>query len=259
MRSVVRDTVKVELVEVKDASHKKPHYLALTTTLKATEFFHDDGSLHWTSASIELDAMYFAGPAWALLGERVCVMGGSTQYGNKVKLTNGGVVINIEQLKGLHVGSLMFSRIVAWAQQFPADWCVVPISLSVVDARTPDAKERRNKFYRNFGIGFNFRTVDGIDEAEGSSSPSLTVGALLCPNQWENIQLLGHWGNALKAQLRRLDTSSEELRRARRQAHVHQRRLGSLEHWLRHIGAGITWPLVAMAGVLGYAAAKLFG
>lgn len=259
MRSVVQNTVTVEMVEVKDATQTKPHYLALTTTRKSTEYFHDDGRLHWSSATIDLDAVYFAGPVYSALGQHICLMGGSTQYGNRVKLTNGGVVINIEQLKGLHIGSLMFSRIVAWAQQFPSDWCVVPIRLSVIDARTPEAKERRNQFYRHFGIDFDFRTVDGIEEAEGSSRPDLTVGELLCPNQWDNIQRLGHWGTALTGLLLQLDTSREKLRRARFAAQFRKQQLVSLEHRLRQVGAGITWPLVALAGGLGYAAAKLLG
>lgn len=253
MKSVVRDTVKVELVEVKDARYDKPHYLSLTTTCKSTDFFHDDGRLHWSSATIELDAVYFAGPASSVLGQRVCVMGGSTQHVDKVKLTNGGVVINVESLKGLHIGSLMFGRIVDWAKQFPGHWCIVPIGLSVIDARTPDAKQRRNRFYENFGIRFQYARCDGIDDAVGSSDPALTVAELVPRVSWTNITMLGHWGSALQAQLRRLDTPAAELRRARRLARVYQRRLGSVEHRLRQIGAGITWVLVGVAGVLGYA------
>lgn len=111
--------------------------------------------------NIELDAVYFAGPAPWLLGQRVCVMGGSTQHVDKVKLTNGGVVINLKGLKGLHIGSLMFGRIVDWAKQFPGHWCIVPIGLAAIDAREPEAKQRRNQFYENFGIRFGYDSADG--------------------------------------------------------------------------------------------------
>ena len=116
---------------------------------------------------------------------------------------------------------------------------------------------KRTPFYENFGIRFQYASCDGIDDAVGSSDPALTVAELVPRVSWTNITMLGHWGAALQAQLRRLDTPAAELRRARRQARVYQRRLGSVEHRLRQIGAGITWVLVGVAGVLGYALAHV--
>jgi membrane-bound lytic murein transglycosylase MltF len=63
----------------------------------------------------------------------------------------------------------------------------------------------------------------------------------------------GSWSSALQAQLRRQDTDRSDLRRSRRLMRVYQRRLGRFEHAFRQVGVGISWPLVAVAGVLGYA------
>lgn len=71
---------------------------------------------------------------------------------HKVSITNDSLIINDTSYRGKRLGSWAMNQIVKWAKYWPqADLNI--IKLSEVDA---DNKERRNKFYENFGINFNY-------------------------------------------------------------------------------------------------------
>lgn len=252
MRYKERDRFTVELVEIADDRFPDKHLLFVETTTKGSEFFHEDGTLHWANASIEVSARYFSGP-YDCFGELVCNMGGSTQFGDQVRITNGAVMIGAHQLRGLHIGSLVFGRVVDWAKQFPGSWRVVPIKLAVVDARDEAAKNRRNRFYERFGIRFAYSSVDGIDKAEGSSHTDLTVADLIQHNRWANIRVLGHWRQALLSTHYRFDTSRRQLRGAVRLAQVYSRKLRRREAMLDRVGRNINVVLIVGAALAGYA------
>lgn len=251
------DRSKVELVAFGDATNGGPHILSLTTETKTLEMFREDGTRHLTSSEIEIVARYVSSPKVHLSGYQVSLMGGKTEYDNRVKLTNGGVTVD-PSFCGLHIGSVLFGRIVDWAKQFPEDWRVVPITLSVVDARDPKNKARRNRFYEQFGFQFTYRAREGIADAEGRSDPAMTVKDLLPRNRWEGVSLLGNFdqalGKALQAGADRLD----ELEEAKRQIEI-QRECAN-EHQRRHelLVRRIIWVLVGVAALGGVYLGRFF-
>ncbi|WP_157130029.1 hypothetical protein [Achromobacter ruhlandii] len=91
----------------------------------------------------------------------------------------GNVMIKSAALRGNRIGSHLMNEIVEWAMKWP-DASVMPIMVAAVDAG-PDNRERRNKFYGNFGI--TFPPCDG-PLIEGRSLPMLA--AQLTPHRtWE--------------------------------------------------------------------------
>jgi hypothetical protein len=91
----------------------------------------------------------------------------------------GNVMIQTTALRGHRIGTHLMNEIVEWAMQWP-DASVMPIMLAAIDAG-PDNRERRNKFYENFGITFPPCEASLI---EGRSLPMLA--AQLTPHRtWE--------------------------------------------------------------------------
>ncbi len=83
-----------------------------------------------------------------------------------IDLTCGGLFLDPEELRGKSVGTFLFYRIVEWAKTWPsAD--VAPIGLVSLQAG-PTNKERRNQFYEQFGVKFDFKDES---KEEGTSKP----------------------------------------------------------------------------------------
>lgn len=102
-------------------------------------------------------------------------------HANAISITSGAlysggyVIIEPIRLRGCGVGTYLMNLVVLWARQWPhAQVC--EINLLDGDARHPDNRARRNQFYRQFGIEFDFKA--GADEAIGTSRP-MTVGQLV--------------------------------------------------------------------------------
>ncbi|WP_104655709.1 hypothetical protein [Ralstonia insidiosa] len=132
-----------------------------------------------------------------------------------MKLTNGEVMVKVASLRGLHIGTYAFCRIVTWAKKLDHDILVQPIRLSVVDAHDSANKERRNSMYENFGLRFRYREANGIANAEGLSLSTLTVGDLTVYEHWPNIHA-AHWLDGFKE-------LAEAFRIARRKQREHSR------------------------------------
>ena len=95
--------------------------------------------------------------------------GGYSKFRNRVSLSHAGVsegaiFLDLNGLEGQRIGSYLMNEIVSWVKKWP-DAEVNPIRLSSCQA-TPDNKERRNHFYENFGLEFDY--VDS-DKKEGRS------------------------------------------------------------------------------------------
>jgi GNAT superfamily N-acetyltransferase len=100
--------------------------------------------------------------------ELVCEMSAHREFG--VKLTNGFVIIEQDELRSLNIGSLCFNEIVKWARRVaPAD-SVLPIELLASHelGYGKNNFERRHRFYRRFGLTFDF-VDDQPPLAHGSS------------------------------------------------------------------------------------------
>lgn len=135
-----------------------------------------------TTSRLWIRVYYLDGP-YLDVAERIAPvadLGGIIDYGydheaeswrTRVKLSNGYVVIDHTKLRGLGLGTYLFAQVVLWAQQLAPDGDVQPIRLSSHQARDGENKERRNRFYEAFGFTFDYRSVEGIEHAEGSSHP----------------------------------------------------------------------------------------
>lgn len=177
-----------EVIRVKDGGHNQEHFLLIET--KTSRHRESLGREEvYETASIEVTAHYLFGSCYDLVGQFVCDMGGSMKsYEKAVKLTNGGVIINIDRLRGLRIGSYMFHKVVAWAQHFEPSYRIVPITLSDGNDADDDNRERRNHFYEKFGLRFNYRTARGVERAGGRTDPDLTVSDLVACRKWPNIE-----------------------------------------------------------------------
>ena len=100
---------------------------------------------------------------------------GYSRRTNTVSLTysdpdssSGAVFLDLPGFEGQRIGSYLMNVIVQWVQQWP-EATVKSIKLASGQA-THDNKKRRNRFYEQFGIVFNY-----IDEelSAGLSSPML--------------------------------------------------------------------------------------
>lgn len=252
MRTRTSEKSRFELIQLADPKFSEPHIVSLETSQTSTTRIHDDGSLEWTSASIELTARYFIGPSPVAFGELVSVMGGSLQDDGSVRLTNGEVMVRLDQLRGLHIGSVLFARVVDWAKLFPPDRRIYPITVSVVDAMDEDNKIRRNTLYDRFGIKIPYRPRGGIADAEGRSDPGLTVGDLIQHNRWEGVELLHGWGPAAAALRRRYTLSRPKMNAARHTASFYRRRYEARLGVFRDALKLFHWWLILAAFVLGF-------
>lgn len=70
------------------------------------------------------------------------------------RLGQGAVFLDLPELAGHRIGTYLMNEIVSWAAQWP-DAHVFPIRLRDGQA-TDDNKLRRNRFYTQFGIAFDF-------------------------------------------------------------------------------------------------------
>lgn len=104
---------------------------------------------------------------------------------NAVSLTsssmaNGAVFLGLPELHGQRVGTYLMNVIVEWVKQWP-DAAVNPIELLRGQARG-DNKARRNRFYEQFGLSFDFHDSG---QREGVSLP-MQVRALSVVETWKN-------------------------------------------------------------------------
>lgn len=107
------------------------------------------------------------------------------QYINQVCLTSssnlgggGAVFLDPSPLRGQRVGTYLMNIIVEWAKQWP-EAEVKTIKLLVHQA-DPENKDRRNAFYENFGIEFNYSDK----EKSAGYSRKMLAGDLKPSDTW---------------------------------------------------------------------------
>lgn len=99
----------------------------------------------------------------------------------KVSLTGGSVMLSgIGVPRGAHVGTYLMDEVVRWAKQWPLAQ-VRRISLSPVDAENEAVMGRRNRFYEQFCIRFDY-----TQEGRSGVSLPMTAGELrpVDPSVW---------------------------------------------------------------------------
>ena len=84
--------------------------------------------------------------------------------------SRGAVFLDLPGLEGQRIGTYLMNEIVRWAQQWP-DATVCSVELGELQAY-PENKERRNRFYEQFGLVFDYRDTD---HKNGLSRPMLAA------------------------------------------------------------------------------------
>lgn len=92
---------------------------------------------------------------------------------------NGAVFLDPAELRGTRVGTYLMNRLVTWVKQWP-DAELKTIKL-LPDQAQQDNKERRNRFYEQFGIQFSWH--DAESRVSGTSLP-ITAAALKTTDAW---------------------------------------------------------------------------
>lgn len=128
-----------------------------------------------------------------------------------VSITGGSVMLANPSAvpRGAHIGTYLLDEVVRWAKQWP-NAQVKRISLSDIDAEDAN-RERRNRFYEQFGIEFDY-----ADERRRSGcSRPMVAGALtpVAPEVWG--QDIVEWGvvDFLRKSARELESSAMEIAR----------------------------------------------
>ena len=109
---------------------------------------------------------------------------------NKVSLSSsqvwsrGGIFLDLSGLKGNRIGTYLMNEIVEWVKQWP-DATVNSIELLEGQAYETN-KERRNRFYEQFGLEFDFK--DPATRKEGASRPMLARDLKTVDTWRENIR-----------------------------------------------------------------------
>ncbi|CAK7068039.1 MAG: hypothetical protein DELT_01739 [Desulfovibrio sp.] len=117
-------------------------------------------------------------------GGREVFSGSYSRSDNAVSITSssigeGGIDLRIPHLQGHRIGTYLMNEIVRWVKQWPTA-AVRQFRLSENDGYAEN-KERRNRFYEQFGIEFEY-TDD--DRKAGISRP-MTASSLNMVNTWE--------------------------------------------------------------------------
>jgi len=151
--------------------------------------------------------------------------------------SNGAICLDLPGLKGHRVGSYLFNEIVMWAQrQGNPNAGVRTINLLEGQAYASN-KDRRNRFYEQFGIQFEFADTD---RKAGKSRP-MAVGQLIplpaIPANIKELHLFDYLGDLVH----REEKASREvsfLSRANKELHAEQRAAAAkplrwtLKNWL---------------------------
>lgn len=167
-----------------------PHMLLAHVFVEAEERRVEvDGAL--SKASLELHHELIVAKHSNMAGHGTSFGASYSASQNLVCLTStncarGAVFMDLPGLKGQRVGTYLMDRLVAWAQQWP-DAEVLPVELLGSDASEKN-KERRNRFYEQFGLVFDY--ADPITKQAGRSRP-MRVRELRRTEAWRaNIEVL---------------------------------------------------------------------
>lgn len=238
-----------ELIKVADTQRNQEHYLLVKTTYSKLGTDSDGDSVIMT-ASMSVEAHYIFGSRLNLIGQLVSEMGASINgFGRSTRLTNGSVMIRVEDLKGLHIGTYLFYKIVNWAITHAPGYKITPISLSNCDAGE-DNKDRRNAFYEHFGLVFDYRTENGVEKASGCSKAALTTDDLIRYQHWPNISVQ-HLHSGLKDLAHSVDRMRRSLFEAKRCVRMHVRDRNKKNRKLQILAICINWPLYIFFTLIG--------
>jgi len=180
---------RIHVLAVKDKNKLDEPVIAYIIVERSENIkdYQEQGQIY--EASICLDYQIISvGRKSFRMGGSFC--GGYSKFRNRVSLSHAGVsegaiFLDLNGLEGQRIGSYLMNEIVSWVKKWP-DAEVNPIRLSSCQA-TPENKERRNNFYENFGLEFDYADSD---KKEGRSK-IMKAGDLKENLKWqENIEVV---------------------------------------------------------------------
>lgn len=171
-------------------------------------------------------------------------------FSRTVSLTGGGVFLDPESLRGKKVGTFLMNEIVQWAKGWPS--CNVNQITLNADLGTSENKERRNKFYEQFGIEFDYSDP----EQKGGVSKPMMTDALCIVESWkQNIRvhdLRNYLETTIEAKKRAeldaklLQTQNENLRSDRKEAETRPFRWALDILWYRYFRNGLIYAICGL-------------
>ena len=124
---------------------------------------------------------------------RVLNMNGSGWFGasynkrtDRVSITSestyaGAIFLDPDKIRGYRIGTYIMNQIISWAKHNYSSAKLETIFLYQVQA-TPENKERRNRFYEQFGIKFNY---NNDKKEEGKSCNNIFINQLNKVETWK--------------------------------------------------------------------------
>lgn len=156
------------VVEREEAYRRDPHDEALYEATIRLSYQRLVGSLSHQEGRKYFDGSYSARANAVSLTSRT--------------MSKGAVFLDLPGMEGQRIGTYLMNEIVRWARQWP-EASVNSIELVAGQAHG-DNKARRNKFYEQFGLIFDYADVE---HREGRSRP-MRVGELIQTETWrQNI------------------------------------------------------------------------
>lgn len=105
-------------------------------------------------------------------------------------LTGGSMMLDAD-VRGLRIGSYAQDVVVRWALAVRRPGFIKPICVVAGDATTAASRDRRNRFYEQFGINFEWDApVNGIERAAGQSPTTLTITDIRALDFVEGVTVL---------------------------------------------------------------------
>lgn len=245
----------IEIIEVKSTNNYSQdiHYLLIETKLKSSSWSPNGEKI--VNSRITVRATYLYGSQGGFKsGQLISEMGGELHHGRRsVKLTNGSVMVD-SSMRGLHVGTFIFNKIISWAKQFDPSFTIVPISVIAGDAGGNN-KDRRNKLYTNSGIRFEWHDPK---ESAGRSDSTLQVSDLITYTNWPNITK-NQGMRALDKTWRELSVLKERNRGLRASQRYYRREYETIRARLRAIASFMNLPMYVICILLGLTIGRVLG
>jgi hypothetical protein len=143
---------------------------------ETTTYFTDDskGSGSINNAAISISYQRIGPDRRSRTEKGGCFQGGYSRRLNSVSLSStspassGAIFLDLPNLDSCRIGTYFMNEIVQWVQQWP-DATVNTVRLLEGQAHGEN-KERRNRFYEQFGLEFDYT---GPDRIAGQSRPML--------------------------------------------------------------------------------------
>lgn len=171
------------MLEVRNRDHEGSEPLGWIVLEREETYRRDphDGSLY--GAAIRLSYQRLAGSLSHQEGRKY-FDGSYSACSNAVSLTSrsmakGAVFLDLPGLEGQRIGTYLMNEIVRWAQQWP-EASVNSVEL-VAGQAEGDNKARRNRFYEQFGLVFDYTDEE---QREGRSRP-MKVSELTQTEAWK--------------------------------------------------------------------------